>query len=165
MRTEKGLKGSAFVAGAMCVSQEEGLDMLMYYEGRPCGMCGLFDTDTLNPLKTYYVYDAFADLKELGDCAYTKVDGENVYAVAATNGTENGLLVTMFNDDDEALPKDICIEITGGKHGDCVKAEFYLLNETNDLTLMREEFFTSDRFNIRLKMRNYETYLIKLVKA
>ena len=45
--------------------------------------------------------------------------------------------------------------------GGCVRVEFYLLDENNDMELVKEEFFTSEKFNIRLKIRSYETYMMK----
>ena len=35
------------------------------------------------------------------------------------------------------------------------------VKQNNDMELVKEEFFTSDRFHIRLKIRSYESYMIK----
>ena len=163
LKMEKGLKGSSFALGAMCIGQALPLDMLMYYDARPCGMNGLFDTDTLKPLKTYYAYKAFAHLRELGNCASVEIDGENLYAVCATNDSESAMLITSYNDDDNAPTKDIRILVTGAKKGECIKAEYYALNEQRNMELMREEYFTADVFTIRLLIQNHESYLIKFV--
>ena len=162
LATEKKLKGASFALGVMCVSQALPIDMLMYYDARPYGMNGLFSSDpTLTPLKTYHVYNAFADLKELGECVDIEYEAEDLYAVAATNGNENAMLLTFYNDDVESSEKNISIEVSGANSCGCVIAELYLLNENNDMELIREEFFTSERFNIRLKIRSYESYMIK----
>jgi hypothetical protein len=147
----------------MCIAQALALAMLMYYDARPNGMNGLFSHDvSLKPLKTYHVYSAFADLRELGSCAYTEVDGEDLYAVAATNENENAALLTFYNDDIENGEKQVCIEVSGANPcGGCVRAEFYLLSESTDMELVKEEFFTADRFNVRLKIKSYEAYMIK----
>ena len=159
---EKKLKGASFALATMCACQTLPVDMLMYYDARPHGMNGLFSSDSsLSPLKTYYVYNAFADIRELGNSVDIELDGEDIYAVVATNGNESAMLLTYYNDEIENGEKNICIEINGANFGDCVRAEFYLLSENNDMELVREEFFTSDRFNIRLKMRTYESYMIK----
>ena len=163
LKMEKGLKGSSFALGAMCIGQALPLDMLMYYDARPCGMNGLFDTDTLAPLKTYYAYKAFAHLRELGNCASMQIDGENLYAVGATNENESAMLITSYNDDDNAPTKDIRILVTGAKKGECVKAEYYALNEQRNMEIVREEYFTADVFAIRLAIQNHESYLIKFV--
>ena len=39
----------------------------------------------------------------------------------------------------------------------------YLLDEEKNMELMREEFFTAERFRIHLKIENYASYLIKFV--
>ena len=162
LATEKNLKGASFALSVMCVSQALPVDMLMYYDARPHGMNGLFSSDvSLSPLKTYHVYNAFADLKELGDSVGIELDDEDLYAVAATNGNESAMLLTFYNDNIENGERNICIEVKGVNTSGCVKAEFYLLNESNDMELMREEFFTSELFNIRLKMKSYESYMIK----
>lgn len=46
-----------------------------------------------------------------------------------------------------------------------VKAEVYLINESHSLELVKEEYFTSDKFSIILKMKNYDIVLIKLINA
>ena len=35
------------------------------------------------------------------------------------------------------------------------------IRQNNDMELVKEEFFTSEKFNIRLKIRSYETYMMK----
>jgi hypothetical protein len=162
LATEKKLKGASFALSVMCISQALPVDMLMYYDARPHGMNGLFSSDvSLSPLKTYHVYHAFADLKELGNSVPVESLGEDLYAVAATNGKESAVLLTFYNDDQENEEKNICIEVSVANSFDCIRAEFYLLSEDKDMELVKEEFFTSERFNIRLKIRSYESYMIK----
>lgn len=159
---EKKLKGASFALSVMCISQALPVDMLMYYDARPHGMNGLFSSDvSLSPLKTYHVYHAFADLKELGDSVPVESLGEDLYAVAATCGNESAVLLTFYNDDIENGEKSVCIEVSGANSSGCVRAEFYLLDENNDMEIVKEEIFTSDRFHIRLKIRSYESYMIK----
>ena len=162
LAAEKKLKGASFALSVMCISQSLPVDMLMYYDARPHGMNGLFSSDvSLTPLKTYHVYRAFADLKELGDSVPVELIGEDLYAVAATDGNESAVLLTFYNDDIENGEKNVCIEVSGANSSECVRAEFYLLDENKDMELVKEEFFTSERFHIRLKIRSYESYMIK----
>ena len=163
IRVEKGLKGASYALSVMCVAQKEDVDMLMYYDARPCIMNGMFNTDTLEPLKTYYVYRAFRDIRELGECAFSESTDKAIYEVASTDGKDGALLFTLHTGADEPTKKDISIEVSGAKHGECVRAEIYLLDDNNDLTLMREEFFTSDRFNLRMRIENYASYLVKFI--
>lgn len=72
-------------------------------------------------------------------------------------------MIARFDDNDDASAKELFVEFKNNKLG-AVRLEFYLLDESNDLNLTKEEFFTSENFNVRLKMENQTLYLIKLVK-
>ena len=72
-------------------------------------------------------------------------------------------MIAMFGDNDDASAKELFVEFKNNKLG-AERLEFYLLDESNDLNLTKEEFFTSENFNVRLKMENQTLYLIKLVK-
>ena len=162
LATEKKLKGASFALSVMCECQTLPVDMLMYYDARPHGMNGLFSSDVaLSPLKTYHVYNAFADLRDLGESVGIESDCEDLYAVAATDGSESAMLLTYYNDEVENGERDICIEVKGIAPCGCIRAEFYLLDENSDMELVKEEFFTSESFNIRLKIRSYQSYMIK----
>lgn len=163
LRSEKGLKGSSFVAGAMCVCQANNLDMLMYYDARPCGMCGLFDTETFHPLKTYHVYEMFRELRRLGTYVPTLYMDNGIYTCAATDCNGNhGMMVSFFDDNEDAEPREICIDFSNlpGKK----KVEYYLIDDNYDNVLVREEVFTSDSVKVYLKMKNYSTYYIKITQ-
>ena len=163
IRAEKGLKGSSFVAGAMCVCQAKNINMLMYYDARPCVMCGLFETETLRPLKTYYVFEMFRDLRRLGDYIPTKYMCNGIYTCAATDHEGNyGIMISFFDDNDDAEPKSICIDFTNTTNK--TKVEYYLIDENHDNALVREETFTADSFKAYIKMSNYSTYYIKITK-
>ena len=156
---EKGLKGASLNAALMAVSQTTGLlDMLMYYDARPCGMNGMF-TYEYDKLKTYYTISAFSDLYELG----TQVESENgdsVWTVGAKDADGNGAaLVTYYNDDDTSAPKELKLTFSG--FGYKVKATYYLIDESHDLTLLREEIFTAETFSAYLTLPLFSTYLIK----
>jgi len=161
LRCEKGLKGSSFINAVMAVGQDSPLDMLMYYDARPCGMNGMFDTDTLKPLKGYYSIKSFSDLAELGNEAYSTAS-ENVYGVAATNGKEGAILLTHFSDDDSTPAVTLRVEIKDVPREKPIRAEFYLLDEKNDMTLVREETYNSGEFAAYLDLPLFTSYLIKL---
>ena len=161
---QKGLKGSSFVAGAMCVGQSEKLDTLMYYDARPCAWNGMFEAGTYKPYKTYFVYLMFRDLLRLGTQVPCEYDNDGVYNVVATDGNGNyGMMVTYFDKNDNAEPRDICISFKNpcGK----VKVEYYLLDKAHDRKLVRSEIFTSDEFNTYLTMDVHSTYYISIKKV
>ena len=138
------------------------LGMLMYYDARPCGMNGMFDTDTLAPLKGYYPFPMFGELYRLG----TYSDGgwlcEDIHYCAATDGQNSAALLTYYVDDDAAEAKDVTVTFEGAAEG--VKVSIYLLDETHDNELISEEYFTSGTFAKKLHFNIYTTYLIRIEK-
>jgi hypothetical protein len=134
--------------------------MLMYYDARPCGMNGLFHTDTLAPLKGYYAIKSFSDLYDLGKAAEVTAS-ENIYGIAATNGSESAILLTHFNDDDSTPEETVRVEIKDIPRERPLRAEFYLLDNDHDMTLVREETFNSGEFAAYLDLPLFTSYLIK----
>ena len=162
MKAIAGLKGSSFVLGAMCVGQASSLDMLMYYDARPCSFNGIFGVIGWETLKTYYVFKAFSELKALGGYVKGELIGENVYSAGATNGTEHAMLLTYYDHDEKERVKPLKVEVKNACAGKPTVVEYYLIDEDKDLKLVREEKFTSDDFSIYLDVENFSTYLLKI---
>ena len=160
MNALKTHKGASFVSAVMSAAQKEKLDMLMYYDARPTAWNGIFGSYSVI-YKPYYTFLAARDIVKLKNAAKCECD-EDLYAIAATDKNESALMLTYYNDNDESEDKTVRIEMNGAKHGECVKAEFYLINEAHSLELVKEEYFTSDKFALILKMKNYDTVLIKI---
>jgi hypothetical protein len=114
------LKSAALIAGVMSVCQDKPLDMLMYYDARVgCTMNGMFDLISLEPLKGYYPFYAWAKLLDLGtqvasrvdwvemkSYAWKDVDGDIlVTAAVSKNGRHGGALVSRYNDDNNVVWK------------------------------------------------------------
>lgn len=156
----KGMKGASFVASGMSALQKTSLDMLMYYEGRPCLWCGLFDAATLAPLKTYYVFKAFDEVKKLKDCVLS-IDDEDVYSIASTDGEDCAVMISRYSDE-ELKKEKVVVKIDNAPKGS--KVEFYLLDEKNDLALKKEKKVNSSRFTLKMNMENDTVYLIKIIK-
>ncbi len=159
-RMSKLTKGASLIAGVMCTGQKSDIDMLMYYDARPGAWCGIFNTDTLDPLKPYYSFAFFRDVRELGTSVET-VDPDAIYSVASADDTDGALMLTYFNDDDNAPAERVKISVNGRKG--TTRVEFYQLDDAHDGELVREEIFSSDSFNIYLDMKLYDTYLLKFV--
>ena len=111
-----GLKGAVFNAAMMCEGQNAKLDMMMYYDARPCAFNGIFDYYTLRPLKGYYSFLAWSKLAELGK--QFKLDtaaAPGVYAVGATDGKGQAriLVSRFFEQDDLPAPVPVTIKIDG----------------------------------------------------
>ena len=131
---EKNEKGAAFIAGVMAVSQYSKLDKLMYYDARPCGMNGMFDTDFFTPLKGYYPFVMFNNLYKLGTAVEAEGDCDNVYAVAAKGEDGEGIMLSYFVEEDDATDGEILLDIKNGAE----KYEMYLLDKDHDNELVGE---------------------------
>ena len=166
IETIKGLKGASFVAGVMSALQYKKIDMMMYYEGRPSGFCGLWDSYTYRPFKTYFTFLAFAHLRDLGRAVKTECD-ENLYSVAAKSENEAAVLLTYFNESDDAekyKKTKLSLRNLDVKAGEKIKAEVLLLDENHNLEPVREEIFTASEAALYLDMPIYTTYLVKFTK-
>ena len=152
------IKGAAFVAACMSVAQNTPLDMLMYYDARPCLWNGIFERTTLQPLKTYFSFKAWSKLVGLGESVAVECDGD-LYATGATDGKESAILLTYYNDEDRE-DKEICISLDGLNGG--LTAEIYLLDETHDLSLTQTLAVEN---KITLTMKNQTVCWIKITKS
>ncbi|MEE1278573.1 MAG: hypothetical protein UHE86_05890 [Acutalibacteraceae bacterium] len=96
------IKGAAFTAACMCGCQNNtSIDMLMYYDARPCSYNGLFDYYTNELLKGYYPFKMFNTLYTLGTACECVSDNKNVYATAAKGTDGTALMFSYYNDDDD----------------------------------------------------------------
>ncbi len=131
VKTIMGLKGSAFTLAAMLACQNLPIDMLMYYDARPCAFNGLWAPYTYEKLKCYYSFVAFNELYKLGTSVEVKSDTDNVYIAAAKNDTSAVAVICYYNDDDnaESVEVKLCAEGIDGYSN----AEYYLLDEDHDL--------------------------------
>ena len=138
----------------------------MYYEGRPSAFCGLWDTHTYAPHKTYYTFLAFAELRDLGGAVKTECD-EYLYSAAATNGEKSAILLTYFNEADDAekyKKTKLNLHNISLKTGEKIKAEVLLLDGEHNLEPVREEIFESSDVSLYLDMPIYTSYLVRLSK-
>ena len=162
LRSERGLKGSSFIAAVMATGQALPLDMLMYYDARPCGMNGLFAHETYEPLKGYYSFVMFDNLVKLGTHVKSDYVTDDVYSCAATNGTDSAVMLTYYHEDDESENKTVELEIEGNRGN--TRAEIYILDEDNNLKLLNKQYFTSEKFTLVLDMKIHTSVLVKLFK-
>ena len=122
-------KGAAFVSAVMATGQNSPLDMLMYYDARPnSALSCLFDFYTGDRLKGYYVFKLFSELASLGTHAYSESDADDIYAVAATDGENSGIMLTYFTNDEGATERQIALSIFGGEN----RYKLILLDDAHD---------------------------------
>ena len=115
--------GAAFCACALCEFQRSGYDKVTYYDAQAhSGFNGLFklalneghdDIQKMSPRPSFYAFKMFGDLYRLGTEAHSERDG-GVYAVAATDGRTDALLLGRYDGNEE--DSTVRLEI-GGTHG------------------------------------------------
>ncbi|MBQ2734913.1 MAG: hypothetical protein IJF33_03690 [Clostridia bacterium] len=162
LKAEKGIKGASFVAAVMLALQKEPLDMLMYYDARPCAMNGMFSTDFLcECLKGYYPFPMFNTLYRSGTESESTVDDDTLFACAA-DGETRAVMFTRFIDEGDVEDQQVKVELRGVEHRNGVRVSVYLLDGEHDAEIIREEIFTSHDFALYLKVPNLTTYLLKI---
>lgn len=151
------MHGAAYAAAVMTVSQYVPLDMLMYYDARPCTMNGLFNLYGYKLQKTYYDFIYFAKLYELGGCVKCTRD-ESVYAVAAKDEKENfGAMITVYKNEAEFIDT-LTVEF---KNTASKSVRVYRLDDENDATDIGT--FTLCDGKIELPVKNYTVLYIESV--
>lgn len=159
----KKIKGAAFIAAVMAMSQNEELDMLMYYDARPCAMNGMFNTDIVAKcLKGYYPFYMFNQLYTQKTSVEASGNGDGLWACAA-KGDEQNTMLAYFDNDDTAPSRDVKVTFKNVTNSGKVKLEYYLLDEDHNAELVREEIFTATEFSTYITMPRQSTYLFKIV--
>ena len=170
-----GLKGSAFVAGAMIDAQHSPMDHFMYYDARvDTRWNGLFDYFSKQPLLPYWSMYAFNLCYGLGTEAEASSDDRDVRVLAALNeaGDEAAVLVTYFRDHEsidgkgaESEAQTLRIDWKGFASADGVEAEYKILDGEHSLTEVSAETFFGETGAHILPLPLYTTVLVKLKKA
>ena len=164
LRNEKGLKGASFISSIMCDSQNGLVDLLMYYDARPCGMNGMFSTDFVcDKLKGYYPFLMFNRLYTLGNAVEVSSDDEQVHLCAASGEGEYAVFLTYFDDDDAAPSKELSVDLTGiSPSANGVSLDVYLLDGTHDCELVSSSVLFGNRLTWKTTASNLSSYLLKL---
>jgi len=122
------IKGAAFVMACMSAAQQSSIDMLMYYDARPCVFNCLFDFYTLRPLKGYYPFKWYGGFYDLKAEIRSENTLENIYSLCGCD--EKGKLtaiLTYYTDNDAADAKTFSVDF--GRAGEY---EIYLLDKDHD---------------------------------
>lgn len=170
LRQEKSIKGAAFIGATMCACQAEPLDMLMYYDARPGGMNGMFNTDRVcETLKGYYPFFMFNKLYQAGTFVlpeYVTEPDENkrkVFACAA-KGDEKHAMLAYFDDDDTAGHQIVKIKLKNVGE-DAFKARVYMLDKNRDNELIKEEVLCGAEPVLRVRMNLHSVCHIEILPA
>jgi len=148
LETEISLKGAAFIAGSISACQYEPLDMLMYYDARPCGMNGMFFMYTYKTLKGYFPIKTWGEMLKMGEACPVSSDVPDIFAAAAKGEDGSRLaMITHYSDNKEAAAKTFTVETIG--FGDT--AEVYLLDDTHDMTKVGTLFGEDGHFTLTMQ--------------
>lgn len=166
LKQEKSIKGAAFIAAVMCECQYQPVDLLMYYDARPCGMNGMFCTDFVcECLKGYYPFKMFHALYRLKDCVKAFSDNEKLTACAAVSNQGKPEAAVMMNYfDDVDCGEEITVELSlknlpvDGKH----MVNFYLLDQEHDMELVKTEVISGNDCMFYLRTPLFGTYFIEI---
>lgn len=103
LEVEKGRfnqKGAAYIASAMNVLQSTSVDVSMFYDARIPGMNSLFDAITGLPMRGYYPFIAWRDLRRLGTQVAAVSTLDDVYVTAAKDNKGGwGIFVVRYDED------------------------------------------------------------------
>lgn len=166
LRREKDIKGASYIAAMMCECQREPVDMLMYYDARPCGMNGMFgDPIVSDKLKGYYPFLMFNTLYRLKNSVCVKSDIPCIYQAAACNQDEAAVMLTHFNDDDSTQPITLELDLNGFGGSTGTEVEVLVLDEEHDLELVQKITYWGEKIRLQLTLPNFTSYLVKLKKT
>ena len=100
---------SASVAAMMCAMQNAHVDMMCYYDSRlqASSFGGLFAPLTYKPVCTYYSFQAFGELYELGTQVEAIGDSPDVYVLAATDGDRKAVIIVNTAEEERTVSTNL----------------------------------------------------------
>ncbi len=155
MEIVSSMKGAAFIAAVMAVSQNNSIDLLMYYDARPCRWNGMFNIETLEPIWGYYPFLIFNDIYKKGNQLELTADSDKLHAVAAKG--EDGevtAMVSYYFEEPTDPEKTIEVKLEGV---DAEKITVRLLDQDT----MLEEIKTGSGSSIEVTMKQNTVIEIK----
>ncbi len=148
LKTMVSMKGAAFIFAVMSAMQQEAVDLLMYYDARPCTMNGLF-SPLYERLKGFYAIAAWGELLKMGEQVKVDCGIPDIYVTAAKGKDGKSLIaLTYYTDDQNAVEKTFALKLLG-----CEDQEknLYLLDETHDFALVGKSYPDEGKLFVTLK--------------
>ena len=128
-------KGAAFTAATMSACQNNSVDMLMYYDARPCVFNGLFNYYTLRPMKGYYPFYYFGKLYEMKTQTEALSDDSDIRLTAAADGEKAGVMISYFAEPDDAEPKELSLTLDRSGTYKCYAVDHDRANEISEIEI------------------------------
>ncbi len=145
----KNEKGAAFAAACMLAAQKTPLDMLMYYDFRPCMYSGPFESGTYRLRKPYWPFWYFNKLYRLGQEVESGND-EDVYVCAAKGDAGAAVEVAYYRNEE---PEEEEIEIYMKGLSGRTRFVTYLTDKDHDNAKIRTDVFTGEEGSIILSVK------------
>jgi len=133
IKTVIGMKGAAFTMACMSAAQHSSIDMLMYYDARPCVLNGLFDFYTWEPLKGYYPFKWYGKFYDMSAEVVSENEVSDIYTLCGVDDEEKVLAVITYYTDEEGK-EDKTVTVDFGRNGEY---EIFLLDESHDAELIQ----------------------------
>ena len=124
-------KAAAFIAASMIELDAAGVDIGMFYDARKPGMNALFNQIDGQPMRGYYPFVAWRNLRRLGTRVKTANDFKGGVRAVAAKGTDGklGVLIVNYTDDDNVFrPKRVTLRLASG--ASLAKATCHLTDRT-----------------------------------
>ncbi|MDF2684887.1 MAG: hypothetical protein K0S55_68 [Clostridia bacterium] len=153
----KNTEAAAFIAGVFCALQKSPVDMGAYYDAQPAMQyCGIFNYNS--PQKPFYSFKAFNSLYKLQNEVSILSEIGKIYVSAACNLGEGAILLSNYNGKDI----NILIEVSGFTSQNGVEAEYYLIDDENNLEFKYSEIYNGSIIKPIIKIMKNTVILIKL---
>lgn len=159
----KSLKGASFALATMACCQYADVDLLLYYDARPCEFNGMFDTDVCSVLlKGYYPFYNFNKLYRIGESVAISSEDAEIYLCAAYRDGKGGLLITNYGGEEQREKKrvDLSVYTEGGRYN----VRYFLLDDEHDNELIAEETLCGTELKIEIDLPVYTCYCIQFEK-
>ena len=154
-----GPEGAVYTASVLMLLQDCSVDVANYYDGKDKHW-GLFDTN--GPVKTYYVFKAFNELRKLSGRVGIKTpskDNKVVMCAAMSEERENAAILASNAHPEE---KSYQIALKDFHSSDKIRSEIYIIDQTHDLDSTETYEIVSKNPVLRLKLPPKSVCLIKL---
>ncbi len=159
IRTIIGQKGASFVCAAMCAAQKLDVDMLMYYDARPCAFCGLYSSYTFDKYRTFNTFFYFNELVKLTTSIKTETFGDGIYACTAKDEENIKLMFTYFPDEKNKGDKQITLSFVNvPKKFTCIKV--FVTDENSENHLVKEMPINGEKASLQIDIKKYDVGFI-----
>ncbi len=119
-------------------------------------------SNALELLKSYCSASYFSSLWKRGKYVKSECSSDDIYVCAATDGKGCGVLLTRYNDNDEAEAKSVDIVLQSIPKNSLLRA--YVLDKSNNMTQYYETSCEHKRIELILDLPSYTSHYIEIIK-